>query len=160
MARKIRWEGDFSPSQTVKKEEKMPTEIDIDALMKKDVDDLTPEELKIRLKNTEAKIAELRLDSSMHSDGRNIDEIGPDDLVTITVPSSPMGDIYNLNWKYYPPGRHQVPKRVAQHLAYVISESWKIERERLMSRTNKFSGSLLRGEDIARIERFEQIMKN
>lgn len=166
MPKKPRWGGAeakiivSTPPQPEKREAKMVTEIDIDALMKKDVEDLTPEELKIRLKNTEAKIAEMKLDTSLHTDGRSIDEIEPDEIVEITVPSSPMGDTYNLNFKYFPPGVHKVKKRVALDLAYRISQSWRIERERLMSRTNKMSGAILRGEELVKINRYEEIMKN
>jgi len=162
MAQKTRWGGGnkISPPQPEKREAKMVTEIDIDALMKKDVDDLTPEELKVRLKNTEAKIAEMKLDVSLHSDTRSIDELGPDDMVTITVPPSPMGDPYNLNFKYFGPGEHTMKKRQALDLAYRVSQSWKTERERLISRTNRFAGAILRGEELTRINRFEDIMKN
>jgi hypothetical protein len=160
MAKQPRWGGEKSSPQPEKRETKMPTEIDIDALMKKDVDALTPEELKIRLRNTEAKIAGMKLDTSMHTDGRSIDELGPDDIVSITVPSSPMGEPYNLNFNYFTPGTYQVKKRVALDLSYRISQSWKTERERLISRTNKFAGAILRGEELAKINRFEEIMKN
>jgi len=161
MAQKPRWGAGQKPApQPEKREAKMVTEIDIDALMKKDVDDLTPEELKIRLKNTEAKIAEMKLDVSLQSDTRNIDELGPDDEVDITIPASPMGDPYNINFKYYGPGTHRLKKRVANELAYRVSQSWKTERERLISRTNRFAGAILRGEELTKINRFEDIMKN
>lgn len=131
---------------------------DIEKIMAKDIAQLTPEELRLRLKALEAKITVLTKDTMVKS-VTDLTAIGPDDKVVITMCAGPMGDTFKIQEKPFPPGRHEVTKRIADQLAYMVSEAYKIERERLMSRSNMLEGALLRGETLAKIERFEQIMK-
>jgi len=128
-------------------------------IMSADVDKLNPLELKLRLKTLEANIKLNITANKVSVDKKNLKNLGPDDLVTITMIANPQGDIFNLNGTMYAPGQHVVKKRVAEYLQYMVSQSYKVERERLVSRSNPNQSSLLRGEDLARVERFEAIMK-
>lgn len=132
------------------------TKYDMGKIMEKDIALLTQEELRIRLKELEKKISILSADVMVKTD---LTTLGPDDKVEITMCAGPMGDIYKINEVPYMPGKHVVTKRLAEQLAYMVSESYKIERERLMSRGNLMEGALLRGEQLARIERYQEIMK-
>lgn len=132
---------------------------DLDRILAANIEDLTPNEMKIRLKALEEKISIIRAVAPGNKSSSDLSGLGPDDFVLINMPASPQGDIFNLNGQKYPPGQHKVLKRVAEHLTYLVSESWKVEKERLISRSNHFQSALLRGEDLARVERFEQIMK-
>lgn len=134
--------------------------VDMDRIMASDVDKLTPNELKLRLKALEEKISLSPIaEGKTKIDKGNLIGVGPDDLVTITMPAGPQGDTFNLNGHKYPPGEHVVKNRIAQDLRYRVSAAYKIERERLVSRSNATQSAILRGEDIARIERFENIMR-
>ena len=131
---------------------------DLKKIMEKDIAQLTPEELRLRLKALEEKITVLTRETMVKSP-TDLTAIGPDDLVEISMCSGPMGDVFKIQEKPYGPGRHTVTKRIADQLAYMVSEAFKIERERLMSRSNVMEGALLRGEQLAKIERYEEIMK-
>lgn len=131
---------------------------ELNRIMAADIDKLTPNELKLRLKALEEKIrlAPIPADIKANTD---LSGLGPEDLVVITMVAGPMGDIFNFSGTSYPPGRHTVKKRIAESLQYYVSEAYKIEREKLMSRSNINQSAMLRGEDLARVERFQQIMK-
>lgn len=129
---------------------------DLETIMGKDVALLNAEELRFRLKELDKKIAVLSKNAEPQL---SLLPIGPDDKVEITMCTGPMGDLFKINEKAYGPGKHVVTKRLADQLAYMVSEAYKIERERLMNRGNVMEGALLRGEQLAKIERYQQIMK-
>jgi len=129
-------------------------------IMEADIEKLNPSELRLRLKALEEKISLTPVaTNAVYLDKTNLSGVGPDDLVTITMCAGPMGDIFDLNGRKYPPGKHVVKRRVAQDLRYRVSTAYKVERERLVSRSNVAHGAILRGEDIAKVERFENIMR-
>lgn len=125
---------------------------DIETIMKKPIGELSVEELKLRLAAVEKK-------GAIQLKGKNLNDLKPDDLVEISVPFAPLGEVYKINEVPYTEGTHKVPLRVARQLASMISESFKIERERLTSRSNHMQGAMLRGEELAKIQRFEQIIR-
>src|SRR6266404_1556543 len=129
----------------------MDPSYDLETIMKKPIGELTVNELKIRLEAVEKK-------GAIHAKGKNLNDLKPDDLVEISVPFAPLGETYKINEVPYAEGRHRVPLRLARQLASMISESYKIERERLTSRSNHMQGAMLRGEELAKIQRFEQII--
>lgn len=130
-------------------------EFDLDSIMKKDLNLLSMDELKLRLAEVERRgTAKVELPKA-----EDLSKLEPDDLVMIHMVDGPMGDIFKINEFPYPAGPHKVKLRVARQLASMVSDAWKIERERTISRSNAMNGALLRGEELAKIERFESIMK-
>jgi hypothetical protein len=91
--------------------------------------------------------------------GSGLEGLKPNDLVAITIPPGPMGEVYKINEKMFPPGKHKVKLKVARQLAGMVSESWRMERERLTSRSNILKQGVLQLQNVAKIERFQQIMK-
>jgi hypothetical protein len=89
---------------------------------------------------------------------QDLSKVGPEDLVWITVPLKPDGNIFEINLKNYY-GRIKVQKRLAEELMYRISASYQIEKERLMSRGNAPKDDRIRGEHQATIERYTQMME-
>lgn len=127
--------------------------IDLETILKKDINLLTMDELKLRLKEMEKKGA---IQALVGKD--DLKGIGPNDEVFITIPSGPSSDVYMINEKQFPPGKYKMKLRTARQLSSMVAESWKIEKERLISRGNHMNGALLRGEELSKIERFQQIM--
>lgn len=130
----------------------------LERIMAADVEKLTPNELKIRLQALESKIQILETKEIQEKHASDLTGIGPDDEVWINMVTGPMGDVFRMGDTKYPPGRIKVKKRIAEHLQYLVSNAYQIEREKLISRSNMAQSAMLRGEDIAKIERYNQIL--
>lgn len=127
---------------------------DIEGIMKKEIDKLSFEELKLRLAETEkrSQIVEM-LSTDPGAD------VGPDDPVVITVPLAPDGNTLRINFvDYY--GTIKVRRRTAEQIAYHISALYSVERERLISRSR--DNGLFQMDPMmnTQIQRYHEIMGN
>lgn len=92
---------------------------------------------------------------------KDLSSLGPDDLVTITVPVKTDGEMFEINLKKYY-GRIQVTKRTAEQLMYMMSDHFARQRDLLKDRGNRNRGpqsSIIRGEESIQLERYQQIME-
>lgn len=129
--------------------------LDINEILKKDLEDCSADELRLRARHLEEKIANVT--ASINNKGPQDVPIQPDDIVEIDMPPYPTGEVFRINEVPYQ-GICHVKYRTALQLAHMVSEAYKIERERLVSRKSILESASLRGEDLTKIRRFEQIM--
>jgi hypothetical protein len=140
----------------------------VELAKKRGIEDMSPAERELILKkpigecSSEEKdwklaLLQERVDGIVA--GQDLTKLGPEDLVWITVPLKPDGNLFEINLKNYY-GRIKVQKRLAEELMYRISASYQMEKERLISRGNAPKDDRIRGEHQATIERFTQMMED
>jgi hypothetical protein len=149
--------GEKMEQMQVSNPERKPEDWDKE-ILEKDIDALTPIQLKRRLQLLEEKMAGLQMPvtTAMLEAGKSPAFLLPDDVVEIEMPLGPMGDVFKINeTPYY--GRCQVKLRTAQQLSSMVSNAYQIERERLQSRGSALDSAILRGEALVKIQRFNKI---
>lgn len=140
----------------------------VEAVKKRSVSEMSPAEKELILakpiaecsneeKDQKLELLQERVD--MINMSQDLTKLGPDDIVMITVPLKPDGNLFEINLKSYY-GRIKVTKKLAEELMYRISNSYQIEKERLISRGNVKKDDQIRGEHQATIERYTQMMED
>lgn len=126
---------------------------DLEAIMKKEIEKLSFDELKLRLAEVEKRTQIVETVTVEPGD-----DVGPDDPVVITVPLAPDGSTLRLNFiDYY--GTIKVRRRTAEQLAHMVSSLYSIEHERLVSRSKETGLFGLSPGVSAQIQRFHEIME-
>jgi hypothetical protein len=125
------------------------------ALLKKPLEECSEPEVKARLRIREAQLSQF----TSQFQQSQLEDITDDDDVWVEIPALPTGELFKINEQAYY-GRMQVKYRTARTLLSLVSEAYRVEREKDMRRGNLDGGgsALLRGEHLARIERYKTIM--
>lgn len=124
------------------------------ALKSKPISELDDVEKNLRIKLLELELGEV----SSQMNPQDLTGVEPKDFVRITVPLTPLGEMIMINErKYY--GNCKVTRECAEQIMVLVSDSYKVERDRLTHRGNQDEVSQLRGQQHAQVTRFKEIME-